>query len=446
MVVSGGVYADATEQTPDERSMSKTAGDAAATDTAVYAAQDAAVIVAGGRGRRLGTPAGGKAAVPLGGVTLLERTLSVVTEVVPRVVVVAADGQQLPRVARSTTARVEVVVDSQADAGPLAAIADGLRQLADVAQPQRTLLLACDMPLLKPAVLRQLLAACRPVSADAGGDARGQVSWVVPVVKGVPQVLCSALAGANASMTEVVEAMLASGRRDLRGLLERLSWRSLTETELQQADPQLDSFRDIDTAEDLVTIQSMTRSADLTFSPLVERLLAAPDGMPRLPELGPGRPVESHRQALADLTVEQLFEGCAVRDASAARCCLAGLWLWNNFLDESHHISQAIKTADGSYWHGIMHRREPDPGNAKYWFRLVGHHPVFAPLAAAAVELAGDTDFAGASDSWSPAAFIDWSSSVAEGSTDEQKAREIAALEWRLLFAHCQRHASGGEV
>lgn len=50
----------------------------------------------------------------------------------------------------------------------------------------------------------------------------------------------------------------------------------------------------------------------------------------------------------------------------------AGLLLWNGDLDASHTISQHIEDITGSYWHGIMHRMEPDYSNAKYWFRKVG--------------------------------------------------------------------------
>jgi hypothetical protein len=59
----------------------------------------------------------------------------------------------------------------------------------------------------------------------------------------------------------------------------------------------------------------------------------------------------------------------------------AGLWLLAGELDRSHSVSQILETAEGSYWHGIMHRREGDFWNAKYWFRRVGRHPVLEQLA-----------------------------------------------------------------
>src|SRR5687767_13390080 len=92
----------------------------------------------------------------------------------------------------------------------------------------------------------------------------------------------------------------------------------------------------------------------------------------RLMPLGPGTPVKAFRAALEALTPATAFgEGKQVVH-DYAQACFAGLWLYFDFLDESHAISQDLDTAEGSYWHGILHRREPDYPNAKYWFRRVG--------------------------------------------------------------------------
>ena len=80
----------------------------------------------------------------------------------------------------------------------------------------------------------------------------------------------------------------------------------------------------------------------------------------RLMPLGPGTPCRGFRAALEALTVETAFAPRKVVDRNSAQACLAALWLYFDFLDESHQLSQDIDTIDGSYWHGILHRREPD--------------------------------------------------------------------------------------
>src|SRR3954468_18303870 len=117
------------------------------------------------------------------------------------------------------------------------------------------------------------------------------------------------------------------------------------------------------------------------------------DLLRRLPlaPLGPGVPDESVRPALAALGEE------------VPAACRAGLWLAFDFLDESHRISQDLRTTEGSYWHAIMHRREPDASNSKYWWRRVGHHPVFRELAGDAAELG----YLGTGMDWDPFVFVD---------------------------------------
>ena len=110
----------------------------------------------------------------------------------------------------------------------------------------------------------------------------------------------------------------------------------------------------------------------------------------RVPDLGPGTPNEPVRVKLAALSVP---------NTDAGRALLSALWLLHDFLHESHEISQELETPTGSLLHGIMHRREPDAFNAKYWFRRLGNHPALAVLKRAATEL-GYANF-------DPAKFVD---------------------------------------
>jgi hypothetical protein len=156
------------------------------------------------------------------------------------------------------------------------------------------------------------------------------------------------------------------------------------------------------------------------------------------------------RPVLEGLTDETLFASAAVRDRALSKCCHSGLWLLFDFLDESHTISQDISSVEGSYWHGIMHRREPDYGNAKYWFRRVPSHPVYAALAAEARELAAGREldapaqFLAANIDWDPYAMIDLCEAIARGRSQcRELAEEVAMAEWQLLFAHCYAGAIG---
>ena len=140
----------------------------------------------------------------------------------------------------------------------------------------------------------------------------------------------------------------------------------------------------------------------------------------RLMELGPGTPNEPMRAKIAALKLPP--------------ACMAGVWLYHDFLDESHTISQELDDATGSYWHAIMHRREPDAANSKYWFQKVGEHPVLKLLAEKAPELG--YEYTGPFD------FVDFCERVrSSGSADEILAKRVQFLEWQLLFqtVHTQR-------
>jgi hypothetical protein len=168
----------------------------------------------------------------------------------------------------------------------------------------------------------------------------------------------------------------------------------------------------------------------------------------RLMPLGPGTPEEPLRPRLAELSLDALFAPAGVRRPELAQACLAGLWLWYDFLDESHRISQDLAGAEGSYWHALMHRREPDYSNSQYWFRRVGTHPVFAPLADAARKLAPGAPpaarFLTDQRSWDPFAFVALCEKAAsEGGALEHLCRQVQKTEWELLFDQCWQRAVG---
>ena len=123
----------------------------------------------------------------------------------------------------------------------------------------------------------------------------------------------------------------------------------------------------------------------------------------------------------------------------------AGLFQVLDFWDESHQAAQEAddlgETVVSAYWHGIAHRREPDAGNASYWFRRVGDHPVFIPLAENAREILGPED--GRPDgsnrllargAWDAYAFIDLAT-TARGDAAVAAFREIQRSEMSLLLA-----------
>ena len=97
----------------------------------------------------------------------------------------------------------------------------------------------------------------------------------------------------------------------------------------------------------------------------------------------------------------------------------AGLLLMHDELDRCHNFSQSLEGQGthhtGDYWHAIMHRREPDYGNAKYWFRRVGEHPLFPELADRAKRILSECSDPRAPewmerltrDGWNAMAFVD---------------------------------------
>jgi hypothetical protein len=148
-------------------------------------------------------------------------------------------------------------------------------------------------------------------------------------------------------------------------------------------------------------------------------------------------------RALSERAWAAVFPDAANRSRLALA---AGLLQIYDFWDASHEAAQQADDLGerdfSAYWHGIAHRREPDPGNASYWFRRVGRHPLFAPMAEAARPLLdrhGDASLTSrliSGDTWNASAMIDICTEARPSTPRETLARRLQRLEmWLLLEA-----------
>jgi hypothetical protein len=131
-----------------------------------------------------------------------------------------------------------------------------------------------------------------------------------------------------------------------------------------------------------------------------------------------------------------------------AAAAIAGVWLLHDFLDESHRISQNIETPTGAFWHGVMHRREGDFSNSKYWFRRVGAHQVLDDLDEFVAQLAADAATAKLARAlqvggrYDPFAMVDaCEAALRTGGPAADLCRRVQQVEWELLFDHSYRSA-----
>ena len=191
--------------------------------------------------------------------------------------------------------------------------------------------------------------------------------------------------------------------------------------------------------------------------PKAVREFLLPEG--QMMPLDAGMPNEAVETRLTRLEIDDLREGDAPADRNMAEACLAGLWLLHNQLDRSHRLSQEIHTPTGSLWHAIMHRREGDYDNAKYWLRQVGDHPVYAQLRKAAQaefcpqkpRVTDSThDFAPldvmsfVDGDWEPKTFVDLVRAACRNRADLQRpCRRLQMIEWQTLFDYCLARARG---
>ncbi len=182
-----------------------------------------AIVLAGGKSRRIGQP---KAFLDLGGRTLIERVLDVVTDLFPETLLVTPDFAAFARF------DLPLIADRHADAGALGGLWTGV---AAATFPQ-SLAVACDMPFLSPALLAHL--AARAGACD-GAIPRGPDG-----LHPLHAVYAKHCAGALGRAVE-------GGRLKLTDAIAGLDMAEIGEQELRRIDPALHSLFNVNRPEDL---------------------------------------------------------------------------------------------------------------------------------------------------------------------------------------------------
>ncbi len=119
-----------------------------------------------------------------------------------------------------------------------------------------------------------------------------------------------------------------------------------------------------------------------------------------------------------------------------------GLFYALDALPEAHAFFQESSGDTGAYWHGMLHRREGDFDNARYWFRRAGVLPFFSEMHRNAT--AHSAAMARQSN-WDPYLFTGQCEQARFGADDI--AGEMVALqriEFDAIFDYCWRQSALG--
>jgi molybdopterin-guanine dinucleotide biosynthesis protein A len=173
-----------------------------------------AVILAGGRSSRMGLP---KALLAFDGEPLIVHLVRRLHTVFPRIIVVAAPGQDLPEMP------VALVHDEIVHQGPVGGLYYGLRATSDAF----AFVTSCDAVFLKTALATHL------VSRINGADV------VVPSWGGRLHPLVAVY---RTALAPLLERQLAHGELRTQSLFERVRTCRVDEDEIRRFDPAGDSF------------------------------------------------------------------------------------------------------------------------------------------------------------------------------------------------------------
>jgi hypothetical protein len=174
----------------------------------------------------------------------------------------------------------------------------------------------------------------------------------------------------------------------------------------------------------------------MPLSEELQRLIRTPG----LPDLGPDSRPGTQPAASLNKELETILRESEATPKNQ-QLIRALVLLWHDHLDAAHTLAQDVEGPDGAFVHGIMHRREPDYGNAAYWFRRVGQHAAFPEIAKRAASIpeikSNPHSYAALfpASGWDPFAFINLCERYASASDPIKNVlQQIQAVETEVLL------------
>ncbi|HEV2006191.1 MAG TPA: molybdenum cofactor guanylyltransferase [Candidatus Limnocylindrales bacterium] len=210
--------------------------------TSERAHDTSAVVLAGGRSSRFGAP---KLEAELEGISLLEHAIRAVADLASEIIVaLPAD----PSSAEPTLGDirgnpvVRFVRDPEAYGGPLVGLATAL----EATTGRRAIVVAGDMPRLRPAVLEAMLDR---LAVGANDPDLGRPEAIVLTSDGLRRPLPVALR--TEAARRAVNETFGTGERSLRAMLARLAVVELDPETWHALDPRSETLIDVDEPADL---------------------------------------------------------------------------------------------------------------------------------------------------------------------------------------------------
>ena len=196
-----------------------------------------AIILAGGKNTRIGT---NKTFIQLPkGETILQDTLNVLQKIFPEIIIVTNQKEVYLSYGSCGKFNVQVVEDLIKESGPLGGIFTGLCYSVS----KHNFVVACDMPFIKPALIRLLLKE------------RKTYDVVIPEIDGEVEPLFALY---SKNCIPVMFERLQKRSLKIREVVDKLRVKKIEASKIDRLDPQHLSFFNINTEEDLKEAESLS--------------------------------------------------------------------------------------------------------------------------------------------------------------------------------------------